>query len=72
MISFGSREDVVFILHVNLRERGLAWSSFTAPLNRGIEQSSYYQINVCGNFISLRSDQKNSQKSTFEIPIIDK
>lgn len=34
MISFGSLDDVVFILQVNLRERGLAWSSFTAPLER--------------------------------------
>jgi len=29
MISLGSREEVVFILHVKRRDRGFTWSSFT-------------------------------------------
>ena len=29
MISLGSREEVVFMLHVKRRDRGFTWSSFT-------------------------------------------
>lgn len=32
MISLGSREEVVFILHVKRRDRGFTWSSFTLLL----------------------------------------
>ena len=32
MISLGSREEVVFILHVKRRDRGFTWSSFTSLL----------------------------------------
>ena len=32
MISLGSREEVVFMLHVKRRDRGFTWSSFTLLL----------------------------------------
>jgi len=59
MISLGSREEVVFILHVKRRDRGFTWSSFTLRFEN---RDDSFEKN------EVREDGPNPEESAPAIP----